>query len=113
MRRFAPSVRPSKPPSGEDLRVAPVDVERIDILQALLLTLNDPRASAGELVRHIQQSRVLSMRIDARFRQRYANREAPKLAEQIAILGNRELESVLMELLEDIVALHSQMKDAG
>jgi hypothetical protein len=113
-RRPAPEARPSKPPPREaDLLVAPTDLARIDIVQGLLSTLNDPRASAVQLVRHIQQSLVLSSRIEARFRQRHANREVPGLGEQIALLGNREIESVLFELLEDLVVLHSESKDGG
>jgi hypothetical protein len=110
-RRLVSETRPHKPPSAADLQVAAGDLEHIDILQALLATLNDPRASAGQLVRHIQQSRVLSSRIEARFCQRQANREVPGLTEQIALLGNREIESVLLQLLEDIIELASQMPD--
>jgi hypothetical protein len=112
-RRLVAEPRPSQPPRAEDLLVAERDLERIDIVHGLLATLNDPRASAGQLVRHIQQSHVLSSRIEARFRQRHANREVPSLSEQIALLGNREIESVLFELLEALVELHSELKDAG
>jgi hypothetical protein len=35
------------------------------------------------------------------------------MVQQIAILGNREIENVLLELLEDIVTLHSELADVG
>jgi hypothetical protein len=97
-------------PTPAQLRVSASDLERLDAIQGLLTTLNDPRASAGSLARYVQESSVLSARIEDRYRQRNIGKNPPRLAEQIAILGNREIEGVLLELLEDIVALHSELK---
>ena len=88
------------------------DLQRLDVLKALLQTLNDPRASAANVARHAAGLEVLTARIEERFIQR-KGAPAPKLAEQIALLGNRELESILFSLLEDVVELHSTLADVA
>ena len=88
--------------------VGPSDLTRLDTLNALLTTLNDPRASAGSVARHVAGLEVLAARIEDRYLQRRGGR-APGLAEQIALLGNRELESLLLGYLEDVVSLHSDL----
>lgn len=89
-------------------RVTASDFQRIDLLSALLSTLNDPRAGADALSRHVATIPVLQARVAARFVQSYPNRKKVGIAQQIALLGNRVLESILMELLEDIITLHSE-----
>jgi len=111
-RSRGPEERRHTPPK-QALCVTASDVARLDILQGLLSTLNDPKASAASLARYVEQSTVLSARIDVRFRLRNPNRGVPPLVQQIAILGNREIENVLLELLEDIVTLHSELADVG
>ena len=103
------TTRPGAPPVDPTV-VSAEDVARIDVLQELLMTLNDPAASARAIGRHVEQSPVLRARIAARFRQRWGERDLPRRpADQIAALGNRELEGVLFQLLEDIVMLHTEM----
>jgi hypothetical protein len=107
--------RPSSPPPRlrapcRRLDVDATDLERLDVLAALLLTLNDPRASAISVSRHVQDLEVLAARIEHRFVQLKGS-PAPRLTEQIALLGNRELESILLGLLEDVVTLHSMLQD--
>jgi hypothetical protein len=87
------------------------DLDRLDVLGALLLTLNDPRASAVNVARHVRDLEVLCARIEDRFTQLQKGGSVPKLAEQIALLGNRELEIILLGLLEDVVTLHSTLHD--
>jgi hypothetical protein len=88
------------------------DLARLDVLQALLLTLNDPRASAVSISRHVQGLEVLAARIEERFVQRQGGCP-PRLTEQIALLGNRQLEEILLGLLEDVVTLHSELLDVS
>jgi hypothetical protein len=84
------------------------DVERIDVLQGLLLTLNDPLAGARNIAWHVEQYPILRARIAARYRHLHGGRALPRPTEQIATLGNRELEQLLLQLLEDIVTFHSE-----
>jgi hypothetical protein len=107
-----PDAHTAQPP-GSAVRVTARDVARLDVLQRLLTILNDPQASAGSLARHVEQSSVLSARVEARFCLRNPNRTPPSLVQQIAILGNREIEALLLELLEDIIVFHSEIQRSG
>ncbi len=91
-------------------RVTASDLQRIDQLSALLSTLNDPRAGADALARHVSAIPVLQARIAGRFAQAYPNRKKVGIAQQIALLGNRVLEGILLDLLEDIITLHSEVE---
>lgn len=97
-------------PEADPTQVRATDIERIDVLQELLLTLNDPAASARAIAQHVEQYPVLRARIAVLYRRRYGDRQLPRTAAQIATLGNRELEGVLFQLLEDIVTLHSESR---
>jgi hypothetical protein len=95
---------------GDPTRVTVDDLARIGALQSLLSTLNDPRAGADVLARHIAAMPVLQARVESRFSQHYQNLRKHGLAQQIALLGNRQLEGILLELLEDLVMLHSDIE---
>jgi hypothetical protein len=107
MNPLLPSIDPV---DDSEARVSARDVERIDVLQELLLTLNDPAASAQTIARHVERYPVLRARVERRYRQRYGERALPRTSAQIVTLGNRELESVLLQLLEDVVAFHCDQK---
>jgi hypothetical protein len=95
-------------------RVRPEDLDRIDVLCELLLTLNDPAASARTIGKYLERYPVLRARVEARYRKRYgADRAIPRPSGQIAALGNRELEAVLLQLLEDIVTFHCERTPVG
>jgi hypothetical protein len=92
--------------------VTVADLGRITMVQSLLKTLNDPRAGADVLARQVASIPVLKARIAQRFMQHHPNRALPELGQQIALLGNRMLEGILFELLEDVVMLHSEVEPA-
>jgi hypothetical protein len=104
------ALSPPPPPPSKRREVNETDLERLDALGALLLTLNDPRASAVSVARHVRSLDVLAARIEQRFVLLQAG-PPPGLTEQIALLGNRELEAILLGLLEDVVTLHSTLRD--
>ena len=91
-------------------RVTVSDLGRITQLQALLSTLNDPKAGADIIARHVAQIPVLRARVAQRFLRQHPSWTKHDVAQQIALLGNRELEAILFDLLEDIVTLHSQVE---
>ena len=96
-------------PAADPSRVTVADLGRIDQISALLSTLNDPSAGADALARHVQAIPVLRERIAIRFARKVTARSAQvDVAQQITLLGNRVLEGVLLELLVDIVTLHSE-----
>ena len=109
--RLAVAIESRPPPRPEELVVSAADIDRLDVLQALLTTLNDPRASANALARDAERFPVLRARIEVRYRARMGGQQAPKLAEQIVRLGNRELEGILLELLEDVVVVGSEIAE--
>jgi hypothetical protein len=95
---------------GDPTEVTVADLGRITVVQSILKTLNDPRAGADVLARQVAAIPVLKARVGRRFVQHHPNRALPELAQQIALLGNRMLESILFELLEDIIMLHSEVE---
>jgi hypothetical protein len=95
------------PREDDPTQVCARDVERIGVLQELLMTLNDPAASAGAISQHVENYPVLRARIAVLYRKRYGDRALPRTSAQIAALGNRELEGALLQLLEDVVEFHS------
>jgi hypothetical protein len=102
---------PASPPA-DPTRVTVADLDRISVVQSLLAALNDPRAGADILARHIAGIPVLKARVAQRFAQDHPNRTKHEGAQQIALLGNRVLEAILLELLEDLVTLHSEVEPA-
>jgi hypothetical protein len=93
-------------------RVTPADIERLDIIHALLSELNDPRASAVSIAPFIGAFPPLRARLEQAFRTRRPNAHAKNLAGQLALLGNREVEAVLLELLEDLTMLRADLLEA-
>jgi hypothetical protein len=94
-------------------RVTVADLKRIDQISALLRTLNDPSAGADALAKHVETIPVLKERIAMRFARKVTAHGKVDVAQQIARLGNRALESILLELLEDIVTLASETQPEG
>ncbi len=94
-------------------RVTPADIERLDVIHALLAELNDPRASAVTIAPFIAAFPPLKARIELAFRTRRPNAHAKNLSAQLVLLGNREVESVLLELLEDLTMLRADLLDAA
>jgi hypothetical protein len=97
-------------PPADPTLVTVADLGRISGLQSILATLNDPRAGADVLARQVAAVPVLAARVKQCFAQHHPNRTKYDLAQQIALLGNRNLEGVLLALLEDIVMLHSEVE---
>jgi hypothetical protein len=103
------TARPSALPIEDPERVTVDDLRHTDAISELLFALNDPSAGADLLGRHIAKIRPLKARIAKRFAARYPNRAVTDIAQQVALLGNRELESILLSLLEDVVTLNSEV----
>lgn len=102
-------VRDSPVPDDPGGRLTVADLDSIDAISKLLLTLNDPSAGAEALARHIVKIRPLKARIAERFLVRYPNRKVVQVSQQVALLGNRELEGILLALLEDLVILADEV----
>jgi hypothetical protein len=105
----SPSVRPVPGSADDPERVTIEDLKHTDAISELLFALNDASAGADILGRHIAKIRPLKARIAKRFAVRYPNRSSVEIAQQVALLGNRELETILLSLLEDVVVLNSEV----
>ena len=85
------------------------DLGQLDVLHDILAVLNEPAADAKALGKLVERMPVLAARLQARFRSR-SSREA-NAESQIALLGNRAFESVLLELLEDLTVLRAELDE--
>jgi len=101
-----------QPRATDPTRVCPSDIERLDVIHALLAKLTDPRASAQTLAPFIEAFPPLKARIAQTFALRRPNHRATTLTAQIVGLGNRQVEAVLLELLEDLTFLRAELLEA-
>lgn len=96
-------------PFTRGVEVEPQDLLRLDAVHALLFDLNDSRAAADILAKHVRNIPVLEARIRHEFKKRHERMGPMGIAEQITRLGNRELEALLLTLLEDLTVLSAEL----
>ncbi len=80
------------------------DLRHLATIQRILQLLNDPAASASALAPLVESVPVLGARLRARFG---ANAIDRSTATDLAFLGNREFETVLFSLLEELTELRA------
>jgi hypothetical protein len=102
----------SDPPRKDSTRVALSDLARLEAVHALLSALNDARAGAVTLAKLVERVSPLRARLAKRFRARFPSRPLPRIPEQLALLGNQELESALLQVLEDLTVLRADADEA-
>src|SRR6476661_5314049 len=90
------------PPLRTD--VSPSDLQHLDVLRRILGVLDQPAASAKALAQLVEEMPVLAARLGASFMATVGTRPSTTHGE-LAVLGNRHLERVLLELLEDLTML--------
>jgi HD-like signal output (HDOD) protein len=87
------------------------DLQKLDAIHHLLEALRDPLAS-GKLIEHrVSQVPVLSARMIRFARRGHPGRTISTLANALALVGNRGLETVLLELLEDLTVLRADLEE--
>lgn len=98
----------------EACRVRAADLAHLQFIHETLSVLNDECAGAAAIARCIEKLPPLRARLARRYQKLHAHtfRKAPPVVEQLAHLGNRELEGVLLELLEDLTILRADLADA-
>jgi hypothetical protein len=99
--------RRSTLPAPVRTEVCVSDLRHLDVVRRILSLLNEPAASAPALARLIDDMPVLAARLGERFAAKVGSRPATVAAE-LAFLGNRHLESVLFQLLEDLTDLSAE-----
>jgi hypothetical protein len=106
----APRSRPHVRAKPED--VAPDDLQRLGSVHGLLTTLNDPLASQGRIEALCKEMPVLAARIVAHAREQAPQRAVTQLRMALGVVGNRGLEVVLLQLLEDLTTLKAELDDS-
>jgi hypothetical protein len=86
------------------------DLNRLGVIHDLLRVLNDPLAGAQQIALHVGRLPCLRARVTRRFAERLPGRNLPSLPEQVAALGNRALEGILLALLEDLTELRAEIE---
>jgi hypothetical protein len=95
------------------MQVQPEHVRNLGELHALLLDLNDPYASTESLTPHIAQIPLLRARCIDRATSQAFGRQFDTLEQVMMVLGNRGLEAVLLELLEDMTIAKGEFDAAA
>ena len=91
-------------------QVTAADLKRLDAIHQLLEALRDPLASSKLVEHRVKQIPVLTARM-IRFAQRnHPARNVTTLGGALGIVGNRGLEAVLLELLEDLTVLRADLE---
>lgn len=96
--------------SGEGA-VSPHDLKRLGDLHALLFVLDDPTAALGEVTALCARLPALEARILALANTAGAYRRTLDLRTALSLVGNRGLERVLLELLEDLTVLKADLDE--
>jgi hypothetical protein len=85
------------------------DLRHLDVLRRILGLLNEPAASARQLAALIDEMPVLAARLGARFVARFGDRSST-VSSELTFLGNRELEAVLFDLIEELTTLRADQE---
>jgi hypothetical protein len=94
------------PPLFRRTEVTTADLEHLDVVRRILFVLDEPAASASALATLVDEMPVLAARLGDRFLE--GLRVKTTTQAELAYAGNRRLEAVLLELLEDLTALRAE-----
>ena len=83
------------------------DLQHLDVIRQILGLLDEPAASAIALAKLIDAMPVLAARLGERFVDRWGVRTSTTQAELVRH-GNRHLEAVLFQLLEELTDLRAE-----
>ncbi len=108
MRPSLTSIMPHVP-VGNPGAVTVADLTRLDSIRDLLATLNDANAGARALSKHIAEIPVLRARIENQFARKFSGKKIPAVVDLIALVGNRQIEEILLLLLEDLTILRGEL----
>jgi len=94
---------------SDDCTLGPADLMRLDLVKDLLSLLNDPYVGPYKLTETISQFPAFAARCRreaALFRPR---EEIEDIERALNVIGNRGIEKVLLELLEDLTVLKADL----
>src|SRR3982751_6914375 len=102
--------RDESPYANQSCEVDASDLKRLDAVHRLLEALRDPYASNDLLEHRVSHIPVLAARIVRHARRAAPSRTINSLGSALAVVGNRGLEAVLLELLEDLTVLRADVE---
>lgn len=94
------------PPLLRRTEVTATDLQHLDVVRRILFVLDEPAASASALAKLIDEMPVLAARLGDRFLEGRGIQTTTEA--ELAFVGNRQLEAVLLELLEDLTTLSAE-----
>lgn len=96
---------------ADDCRIKPDDLKRLSQVQELLTLLNDPYIGPYKLADCIEGLPVLAARCRREAALHRPRNEVESIERALNVLGNRGIEKVLLELLEDMTIFKSEFED--
>jgi hypothetical protein len=94
----------------DECEVGQEDLQHLDRMHDLLAALNDPYVSRRKIEMLTSCSRVLSGRVMRHARTR--NGSIDSLGPALTLIGNRGLETVLLQFLEDLTIFKGELEAA-
>ena len=92
-----------------DCRLKPADLSQLDQVKQLLRLLNDPYVGPYKLKETISRIPVFSARCLREAAQSRPHSEVEDIEYALNVIGNRGVEKVLLELLEDMTILKAEL----
>jgi hypothetical protein len=92
-----------------DCAVQAGDLRCLPLVKQVLSELNDPYTGAVRLADLVDQIPALAARCRRAARQRRPTAELDNMERTLMIIGNKGLEKVLFELLEDLTVLKAEL----
>jgi hypothetical protein len=108
LKKLVPSVAVT--PEAADCQVRPEHLAMLSTLHELLTALNDTWAGRNRLVQLVSAMPVLGMRCIRRALRKRPTALALSLDQTLTMLGNRDLEAELLELLEDLTIMKAELE---
>jgi hypothetical protein len=95
---------------GDDCRIGPADLKRLDSVKELLGLLNDPYVGPYKLAESISNIPVFAARCRREAALYRPRAEVEDIERALNVIGNRGIEKVLLELLEDMTILKADLE---
>jgi hypothetical protein len=97
-------------PRQVDIEARPEHLVELTPIHDLLKALNDPCVGATRVTQLVSQIPLLAHRCIHALMARRPTLRSATLNQSLALLGNRGLETELLQVLEDLTVLHSEME---
>jgi hypothetical protein len=97
---------------GDDCKIRPTDLGRLDLVKDLLSLLNDPYVGPYKLAETITNFPVFAARCRREAALSRPRSEVEDIERALNVIGNRGIEKVLLELLEDMTILKADLDAA-